>query len=87
MYGDRELRIIHKNCEKEISKDKSLPRNSYIVTYENDGELTYDIVQSNSKVEIFDHYYDNYRSVKAINWTDGTKNPIASTPEKSKKKK
>jgi hypothetical protein len=32
-------------------------------------------VQSNSKVEIFDYYYDNSKKIKNISWTDGTVNP------------
>ena len=87
MCGDNKLKIIHKNCEKRLSKEKSLPRNTYIVSYEDDGKLSYDIVQSNSKVEIFDYYYDNYRSVRGIDWTDGTASALSAPPEKPKKKK
>jgi hypothetical protein len=68
--------IIHKNCDKSLAKDKTLPRNSYLVTYVQEEELSYDIVQSSSKVEIFDYYYDRYGNVlRDIRWTDGTVNP------------
>lgn len=68
--------IIHKNCDKNLAKDKTLPRNSYLVTYEQDEELVYDIVQCSSKVQIFDYYYDRYGNVlKDIRWTEGTVNP------------
>lgn len=80
--------IIHKNCDKSLAKDKSLPRNSYLIVYEQDGELTYDIVQSSSKVEIFDYYYDKYGDVlKQMVWTDGTVNPKSYNFKKDKKKK
>lgn len=81
------MKIIHKNCERKASKDKTLPRNSYIVTYEDEGKTIYDIVQSNSSVEIFDYYYDHYRVVKGIEWTDGNVNPKMYMTEKPKKKK
>lgn len=83
------MKILYKDCDQEIAKDKTLPRNSYIVSYEDDGKLTFDIVQSESKVEIFDHYYDNYRNgIKSIEWTSGTVNPKTygvKTKTKSKK--
>jgi hypothetical protein len=80
--------ILQKNCEKSASRDKTLPRDSYIVTYESKGKLLYDIVQSSSTVEIFDYYYDEYRKVLDIRWTDGTVNPkIYGYESKDKKKK
>lgn len=82
------MKIIHKNCQKELSKDKSLPLNSYIISYKLDEEIVYDIVQSNSKVEIFDHYYDNYGNVLInISWTNGTVNPKLWGQDNTKKKK
>lgn len=81
------MTIIHKNCSRDLAKDKSLPRNSYLVSYELDGELTYDVVQSSSRVEIFDYYYDKYGNVvKGIVWTNGTVNPKNYNVKKEKKK-
>jgi hypothetical protein len=81
------LKIIHKNCNKELCKDKSLPLNSYLITYILDEDTVYDIVQSNSKVEIFDYYYDNYGNVLTdICWTSGTVNPKLWGEDKPKKK-
>jgi hypothetical protein len=67
------MNIIHKDCDMSLSKDKSLPLDSYLVTYNVKEELKYDIVQSSSRVEIFDHYHDNYgaENIKSIKWTDG----------------
>ena len=66
--------ILHQECEPSLAKDKRLPRDSYIVSYTKDGNLVYDIARG-SRVEVFDYYYDNFRNVKSINWTDGAINP------------
>jgi hypothetical protein len=68
------MKIIHKNCDKSLSKDKKLPLDSYLVEYNSDGNIQYDIVQASSKVEIFDYYYDTYgkNGIKSFKWTDGT---------------
>ena len=70
--------MIHENCDKSLASDKSLPLNSYIVTYEYKGKVCYDIVQSNAIVKIFDCYYDKLgigTAIKSIKWTDGRVNP------------
>ena len=56
------INIIHRDCDKSASQDKSLPLDSYIVSYSDDGVVKYDIVQG-TQVKIFDHYYDEYRNV------------------------
>lgn len=81
------MKIIHKDCDKELSKDKSLPRNSYLISYILDEKTVYDIIQSNSKVEIFDYYYDSYGDVLTdISWTEGTVNPKLWGQDNTKKK-
>jgi hypothetical protein len=82
------VKVLHQDCDKSLAKNKYLPRNSYLVCYLSDQEKKFDIVQSNSRVSIFDEYYDKYRNVISINWTDGTVNPKCynvSKPEKKKK--
>lgn len=71
------MKIIHKNCDPSTSKDKSLPLDSYLVSYLNEDNISYDVVKASSKVSIFDYYYDNYGkgSPISIKWTDGTVNP------------
>lgn len=83
------MKILHQNCDPKMAKDKTLPLNSYLVTYLIDGAVAYDIVISHKKVEIFDHYWDNYRTaLKAIKWTDGTVNPkLWGNQVKTEKKK
>jgi hypothetical protein len=80
------INIIHRDCDKSVSKDKSLPLDSYIVSYSDDGIEKYDIVQG-TQVSIFDHYYDEYRNVISMKWTDGRVNPKSyNQPQKKSKK-
>ena len=80
------VNIIHRDCDKSVSKDKSLPLDSYIVSYSDDGVLKYDIVQG-TQVSIFDHYYDEYRNVVSMKWTEGRVNPKSyNLPQKKNKK-
>jgi hypothetical protein len=80
------VNIIHRDCDKSVSKDKSLPLDSYIVSYSDDGIEKYDIVQG-TQVSIFDHYYDEYRNVISMKWTDGRVNPKSyNQPQKKSKK-
>lgn len=80
------INIIHRDCDRSVSKDKSLPLDSYIVSYSDDGIEKYDIVQG-TQVSIFDHYYDEYRNVIFMKWTDGRVNPKSyNQPQKKSKK-
>lgn len=83
------MRIIHEKCSLTLAEDKTLPLNSYIVSYLCEKELCYDIVQSSSSVNIFDYYYDNYKNVKLIKYTNGTINPklYGMKPKENKKRK
>lgn len=80
------INIIHRDCDKSLSKDKSLPLNAYIVSYSDDGITKFDIAQG-TQVNIFDHYYDEYRNVISIQWTDGRVNPKMYNQPKKKNKK
>jgi len=80
--------VLHQKCEKSVAKDKSLPLNSYIVTYVSDEETFYDIVICNKQSDIFDIYWDKYREgLKDIRWTDGKVNPKLWQFRTEKKKK
>ena len=50
------VNIIHANCEPSASKNKDLPRNSYLVIYGVDDSIQYDVVQAGSKIDIFNYY-------------------------------
>jgi hypothetical protein len=67
--------ILHKKCDPGLSKNKQLPRDSYLVSYMEEDVKNFDVVQSGSRVEIFDYYYDNYKNIQSISWTDGTVHP------------
>jgi hypothetical protein len=70
------MKFLHQKCEPELANDRSLPYTAYIVTYEEDGEISYDIVICNKKVEIFDHYWDKYREgLIGFKQTEGRVNP------------
>ena len=80
--------ILHQECEPSLAKDRRLPRDSYMVTYIKDDNIVYDIARG-SRVELFDYYHDNFRSVKSINWTDGAINAKVYDyiPKETKKKR
>jgi hypothetical protein len=82
--------IVHSKCDKSAARDKSLPTNSYIVTYKLDDEIVYDIVICHKRSDVFDMYWDKYREdLKGISWTEGRINPKLwgyKEPEKKKRK-
>ena len=82
------INIIHMNCDPSAAQDRSLPRDTYLVTYGDNGEEKYDIVQG-LKLDIFDQYWDKYRDFRGMEWTEGTVNPKmwGYIPKESKKKK
>jgi len=82
------INIIHVNCDPSVAKDISLPRDSYLVTYGDDNEERFDVVQG-LQSDIFDHYWDKYRDFRGMKWTEGKANPKMwnyQPPEKKKKK-
>ena len=85
------MNIIHKDCDKSLSKDKSLPVDSYLVTYVIKDKEKYDIVQAGGKAEVFDAYDDEYGkgSLQSIRWTDGRVNPrvYGYVPKETKRRK
>ena len=87
------MNVIHEKCEKKVADDKKLPKSSYLVTYVAEEKLSYDIVLADSRVEIFDHYYDKYKEgLQSIGWTMGTMNArtwtgLKTPPEKKVKRK
>ena len=82
--------MIHaENCDKSASKDKSLPSNSYLVTYLNGDNIQHDIVICHKRADVFDMYWDKHReNLKRIEWTEGRINPKlwGYKPKQSKKR-
>ena len=82
------INIIHVNCDPSAADDRSLPRDSYLVTYGDNDEQKCDIVQG-LRSDIFDQYWDKYRDVRGMEWTEGTVNPKMwgyNAPERKKRK-
>ena len=70
------MRILHQNCDPGVANDRELPYNAYLVTYEIDGALAYDLVIPDKQVEIFDYYWDRYREgLKGWKQSEGRVNP------------
>jgi len=70
------VKFIHEDCDVALSNDTTLPNNAYLVTYVEGGQTKYDIVQSIKVVDIFDHYYDKFKTdLKDIKQSAGTANP------------
>ena len=74
------INIIHTNCDPSAAQDSSLPRDSYLVTYGDNTEERYDVVQG-LQSDIFDHYWDKYRSVVSMKQTEGRVNPKLWSPK------
>lgn len=83
------INILHQDCDPTLSQDKSLPQTAFLVEYLVDGLTKFDLVISAKKVDIFDHYYDNYRKdLLNITQSAGTVNPKTwGGPSPGKKKK
>jgi hypothetical protein len=70
------IKILHPNCDPVLAEDRSLPYTAYLVTYEDDKKICYDIVITDKKVDIFDYYWDRYREgFKGLKQTEGRVNP------------
>ena len=86
--------ILHEKCEKDKATDKKLPTDSFLVTYKVEDEIRYDVTRAGSVNEIFDHYYDKYKNVQGIAWTNGVVSPrtfdnenkLSEKPKRKKKK-
>jgi len=84
------IRIYHENCDPELIKDSKLPTNAFAIKYKLDGNICYDISIAMKAVDVFDHYWDNYRGdFKNMSQAKGTMNPklygVEPKPEKKKK--
>ena len=89
---DDKIRLIFEKCPLDKSNDKKLPSDSFVVSYEEDKELKYDIIRAAAQVDVFDAYYDKYKNVKEIKWTKGIVSPrtyegLVQSPAPKKKAK
>jgi hypothetical protein len=84
------MRILHQNCDPEVANDRSLPYTAYLVTYEIDGAIAYDLVIPDKQLEIFDYYWDRYREgLKGWKQSEGRVNPKlwGNKPKEEKKRR
>ena len=87
------MNILHEECDPTLAKDTKLPYNTYVVEYNKEDRIAYDIAMSCSSVEVFDQYYDKYKKdFKFLKQTAGKVNPKlwnnpkqAKAPKKKKK--
>ena len=89
--SDYSCQILLEKTTLEKAKDKSLPRDGYLVWYNVEGKELLDVTRSGKQSNIFDMYYDKYKKdLKRIEWGYGTINPSQygyKQPDKKKKKK
>lgn len=56
------IKILHQDCDPILAQDRTLPYTAYLVTYISDDREMYDLVLSSKKTDIFDYYWDRYRT-------------------------
>ena len=83
------LNILKENCDPQKDNNTALPYNAYLVQYKvGEEETRWDLTMAYKMSEIFDHYYDKYKSVLAIIQSDGRVAPkMWSDPSKPQPKK
>ena len=86
------LNILKENCDPKKENNSALPYNAYLVQYKaGKDETRWDLTMAYKMSEIFDHYYDKYKSVIAIVQSEGRVTPKLwnqpKPPSKPNKKK
>ena len=83
------MKIIKEDCDPVDAQDKSLPTNAFLVEYRVDDASHFDLVISAKQVDIFDHYYEQYKkNFVTMNQAEGRINPkLWGIESKEKKKK
>jgi len=84
------IRVLQEDCDPELGEDKSLPYTCYLVTYKDkEGNKKYDLAVGNKQVDIFDHYWDKYKTdFVTMTQSKGTVNPkMWNAPGSEPKKK
>ena len=69
------MKIINENCDPKVAEDPKLPYTAYLIQYADKEVVKYDLTVGDSKVEIFDHYYDKYKNVMQMIQSNGRVNP------------
>lgn len=83
--------ILSIGCAPSDAKEKSLPTDAFLVEYQIDGEVNYDITRASKESKLFDMYYDKFgKSFIKFTWASGTIRPKLwgyKAPEEKKKKR
>ena len=80
--------LIYASASLEQARDKSLPRDAYLVYYkDNEGNLAMDVCRCSKKVNLFDLYYDKFGNVQKIAFGYGNVSPKLWGEEPKKKKR
>ena len=83
----KDINLIHEDCDPTVAEDKSLPTNAFLIEYLQDGVTKFDLVTALKTVDIFDHYWDNYRGdLKNITQAMGNVKPNLWNTTKKKEK-
>ena len=69
------MKILDENCDPKVAEDPKLPYTAYLIQYADKEVVKYDLTIGDSKVEIFDHYYDKYKNVMKMIQSNGRMNP------------
>ena len=56
------MKIIHEKCDPKLADNPKLPYTAYLVEYVEEDKTYYDITLCQKQVEMFDHYYDKYKT-------------------------
>jgi len=56
------MKNIETDCDASLSQDRSLPTNAFLIEYSQAGISQFDIVAAAKQVDIFDDYWDKYKT-------------------------
>jgi len=59
---DKMICTIIENCNPQEDNNTKLPYTAYLVEYKVDEEVRYDIAMGDKQVDVFDVYYDKYKT-------------------------
>ena len=85
------VQVLFEDCDPELAKDKKLPYSAFLIEYrDEEGHKKYDISSAYKQVDLFDHYWDKYKTgFIGGKQTEGNVNPkmygYKSPASKSKK--
>ena len=84
--NENRIRVIVRDCKVEAAKDGTLPTSAFLVEYvKQEGTTHYDLVMANKQSDIFDAYYDVYRTgFRSLKQAEGKVSPKLWNPPSKK---